>query len=74
MRKYHAYFIIEVWDGCESREDAGFVPADTFHEAIDYIEEYYGEELSIVKHLELLDVGLLVMTPGKAREVLDELY
>lgn len=74
MRKYQAYFIVEIWDGSESREDAGFVPADTFHEAMDYIEEYYGHELVVVKHLELLDVGLLVMTPGKAREVLDELY
>lgn len=74
MRKYQAYFVVEVWDGHESREDAGFVPADAFHEAMNYIEEYYGDELSIVKHLELLDVGLLVMTPGKAREVLDELY
>ena len=74
MRKYQAYFIVEIWDGNESREDAGFVPADTFHEAMDYIEEYYGHELAVVKHLELLDVGLLVMTPSKAREVLDELY
>ena len=74
MRKYQAYFVVEIWDGSASREDAGFVPADTFHEAMDYIEEYYGHELVVVKHLELLDVGLLVMTPGKAREVLDELY
>ena len=74
MRKYQAYFVVKIWDGQESREDAGFVPADTFHEAMDYIEEYYGNELDVVKHLELLDVGLLVMPPAKAREVLDELY
>ena len=74
MRKYQVYFVVEAWDGSESREDAGFVPANSFHEAMEYIEEYYGDELSIVKHLELLDVGLLVMTPAKAREVLDELY
>jgi hypothetical protein len=74
MKKYQVYFIVEIWDGHESREDAGFVPADSFREAMGYIEEYYGDELSVVKHLELLDVGLLVMTPGKAREVLDELY
>ena len=74
MRKYQAYFIVEIWDGNESRKDAGFVPADTFHEAMDYIEEYYGNELSVVKHLELLDIGLLVMPPEKAREILDELY
>ena len=74
MKKYQAYFVVEIWDGNESREDAGFVPADSFHEAMDYIEEYYCNELSVVKHLELLDVSLLVMTPGKAREVLDELY
>ena len=23
MRKYQAYFIVEIWDGHESREDAG---------------------------------------------------
>ena len=74
MRKYQAYFVVEIWDGNESREDAGFVPADSFHEAMDYIEEYYGDELAVVKYLELLDVGLLVMTPAKAREVLDEIY
>ena len=74
MKKYQAYFIVEVWDGHESREDAGFVPADTFCEAVGYIEEYYGNELVLFKHLEILDIGLLVMTPGKAREVLDELY
>ena len=75
MKKYQVYFIVETWDGSESREDAGFVPADTLHEAMSYIEDYYGDELAVVKHLELLDVGgLLVMTPGKAREVLDELY
>ena len=74
MKKYQAYFVVEIWDGQESREDAGFVPANTFHEAMDYIEQYYNNELSVVKHLELLDVGMLVMSPGKAREVLDELY
>lgn len=74
MKKYQAYFIVEIWDGHESREDAGFVPANTFHEAVECVEEYYGNELVLFKHLELLDVGLLVMTPGKAREVLDELY
>jgi hypothetical protein len=74
MKKYQAYFIVEIWDGHESREDAGFVPADTFYEAMGYIEQYYGNELSVVKHLELLDVGMLVMSPDKAREVLDELY
>ena len=73
MKKYQAYFIVEVCDGNESREEAGFVPADTFHEAMDYIEEYYCNELSVVKHLELLDVSMLVMTPSKAREVLNEL-
>ena len=74
MKKYQAYFVVEIWDGNESREDAGFVPANTFHEAMDYIEEYYGNELSVVKHLELIYMGLLVMTPDKAKEVLDELY
>ena len=74
MKKYQVYFVVETWDDHESREDAGFVPADSLHEAMSYIEDYYGNELSVVKHLELLDGGMLVMTPDKAKEVLDKLY
>ena len=74
MRKYQAYFVVEIWDGDESREDAGFVPAGTFHEAVEYVEEYYGNELVLFKHLELLDVSMLTMRPETADMLLAEIF
>ena len=72
LRNYTAYFIVEVYDGEESRHDAGFVSANTLGEAMDYIEEYYGEELMAVKHMELIDCSMLVMTPELAEKVYHE--
>jgi hypothetical protein len=74
LRKYTAYFKVELWDGEETRIDAGFCSADTFHEAMDYIEEYYGDELCVVHRIELLDMSLLTMTPEVAEEFLDKIY
>ena len=74
MKKYQAYFIVEIWDGDESREDAGFVPANTFHEAVEYIEEYYGNELVLFKHLEMLDISMLTMRPETADMLLAEIF
>ena len=73
LRNYTAYFVVEVWDGEESRFDAGFTPANTYGEAMDYIEEYYGEELCAVKNLELLTCSLMVMTPALAEKVVGEI-
>ena len=75
LRKYTAYFIVEV-DGYDTGiyTDAGFYPADSFSEAVDYLEEFYGNELIVIKHLELLDIDLIAMTPDKAKEILDRLY
>ena len=74
LRDYTAYFKVELWDGEESRVDAGFVPAASFHEAMDYIEEYYGDELCVVKHLELLDSSMIVMPPELAEEVVKDMF
>lgn len=74
LRKYTAYFKVELWDGEETRIDAGFCSAGTFHEAMDYIEEYYGDELCVVQHLELLDCPMMVMTVELATQVVDEMY
>lgn len=69
LRNYCAYFVVEiVFDG-KVKEEAGFYPADTFGEAMHYIEEYFGDELCVVKHLELLDSSMLHMRPEVAKEI-----
>ena len=74
LRNYTAYFIVEVYDGEQSRKDAGFVPANSFGEAMDCIEKYYGNELVMVHHLEILDISMLTMTVETAEHLLEEIY
>ena len=74
LREYCAYFIVETCFDNEVKEEAGFYPANTFGEAMDYIEEYFGDELCVVKHLELLDTSLIYMSPELAKQVLAEIY
>lgn len=73
-RNYIAYFKVELWDGESSRIDAGFCSAATFHDAMEYIEEYYGDELCVVQHLELFDCSVMTMAPELAAKVVDEMY
>ena len=70
LRNYTAYFVVECVYDSELREEAGFYPAATFAEAMAYIEEYFGDELCTVKHLELLDISLVSMHPEVAKEIL----
>lgn len=70
LREYTAYFVVEVCVNSEIRKEAGFYPATTFAEAMDYIEEYYAEDLCAVTHLELLDISLVSMRPEVAKEIL----
>ena len=69
LRNYCAYFVVETAFDGKVKEEAGFYPAGTFGEAMDYIEEYFGDELCVVKHLELLDSSLLHMRPEVAKEI-----
>lgn len=69
LREYCAYFVVETAFDGETKEEAGFYPASTFGEAMDYIEEFFGDELCVVKHLELLDSPLLYMRPEVAKEI-----
>lgn len=68
-----AYFVVEC-DGIDTGiyEDAGFYPAATFAEAMTHIEEFYGDELVVVKHLELMDISLVHMNPELAKQVIAE--
>jgi hypothetical protein len=74
LRNYTAYFVVEVYDGEESRKDAGFVSANSLSEAMGYIEEYYGDELGVVHHLELFDTSMLIMSVDTAEHLLEKIY
>lgn len=75
LRKYTAYFVVEC-NGYENDAytDAGFYPAASFSEAINYLEEFYGSELVVIKHLELLDISLATMKPEVAAEVVANIF
>lgn len=74
LRENCAYFIVETYFDNETREEAGFYPADTFGEAMTYIEKYFGKELYVVKHLELLDSSMMIMRPEVANEIVTYNY
>lgn len=75
LRNYTAYFVVEC-QGVDTGTytDAGFYPAATFTEAITYIEEFYGGELVVIKHLELLDSSLVYMKPEVAAEIVANIF
>ena len=73
LRNYIAYFVVGFYDtNGNVVEDAGFYPAATFAEAMTHIEEFYGDELVVVKHLELMDTSLVHMNPELAKQVIAE--
>ena len=74
LREYTAYFVVKATLDGEVYREAVFYPAESFSEAISYIEEYYGENLAAVEHLELLDASLIHMDPEVAKEVLAKYF
>lgn len=74
LRNYMAYYVVEVYSEGKSYEDAGFYPAMNLGEAVDYLEEFYGDELVAIKHLELLDTSMVYMKPEVAAEVVANIF
>ncbi len=74
LRNYMAYYVVEVCADGATYEDAGFYPAKNFSEAVAYIEEFYGSELVVVKHLELLDTSMVYMKPEVAAEIVANIF
>lgn len=74
LRKYMAYYVVEVCSEGHTFEDAGFYPAKNFGEAVDYIEEFYGDDLAVIKHLELLDTSMVYMKPEVAAEIVANIF
>ena len=74
MRDYTAYFVVEFCYDGQTRTEAGFYPANTFTEAVGYLEAFYGEDLMTIKHLEIMDGMMITMKPEVAKSILEELY
>lgn len=74
LRKYTAYFVVEVCCDGQTYEDAGFYPAKNLSEATEHLEEFYGDELAVIKHLELLDVSMVYMKPEVAAEIVANVF
>lgn len=75
LRNYTAYFVVECYSAdTNTYEEAGFYPAATLSEAMAYIEEFYGDELVVVKRLELMDISLVHMNPEIAKQVVAEIF
>lgn len=70
LRNYTAYFVVELFDGVDSRTEAGFYPVTTFGEAMNAIEKFYGDELCVVSRLELMDTAMITMDKEVAEEIL----
>lgn len=75
LRNYMAYYVVEC-NGVDTDtfEDAGFYPAKSLGEAIDYLEEFYGDDLAVIKHLELLDTSMVYMKPAMAAEIVANIF
>ena len=74
LRKYMAYYVVEACCDGQTYEDAGFYPAKNFSEAVSCIEEFYGDELAVIKHLELLDTSMVYMKPEVAAEIVANIF
>lgn len=56
--------IIDAFDTTRYLKECGMGLADNFTCAMEHIEDYYGEELVAVKHLELFEDGdLIILSP-----------
>ena len=57
--------IINAFDTSHYFKECGMGLAENFTEAIEYIENYYGEDLIAIKHLELFEESDLIILSSK---------
>lgn len=74
LRNHMAYYVVECCVDGATHEDAGFYLAKNFGEAVDYLEEFYGDELAVIKHLELLDTSMVYMKPEVVAEIVANIF
>jgi hypothetical protein len=69
MKNCTVYFEVEMWFDGDIRTECGFIPANSFAEAVKEIEEYFGDDLASFNRLEMLESGLVLMEKDVARRV-----
>lgn len=74
MKDYTAYYHVKCYFDGEKYTEAGFVNASSYTDAMATIEKYYGDELAVVTHLELLDCSILTMKVEQAKELVENLW
>ena len=70
MKNCTIFFEVETWFDEEIRIECGFVPANSYAEAVKEIEEYFGDDLDGINRLEMVEGGLMLMQKDVARQVL----
>ena len=55
---YTCLYHITCGDGVDIYEDRGLLYARTFTDAVSQIEEFYGEDLIAIKHIQLFDTPI----------------
>lgn len=68
MKKYSFLFEVDVWFDNNMATECGFISADTFSEAVNLLEEYYGDSLDKL-HLECSNASLITMSRETARKI-----
>lgn len=71
MKHFSAYFKVKVTCFDDTREECGFVPANTLTEAVEQLEEYYKNDLIHIAHLELVDASIITMPESVAESILE---
>ena len=74
MKNYLAYFAVELDGDADPIKEAGFYPANSFSEAVRALEEYYGADLVVIDHLELLDSSMMTMKPDEAAIIVANMF
>lgn len=68
MKKCSFLFEADVWFDNNMATECGFISADTFSEAANLLEEYYGDSLEKL-HLECSEASLITMDRETARKI-----
>lgn len=71
MKNFSAYFKVKVICFEDTREECGFIPADTLAEAVEQLEAYYKNDLMHIAHLELVDASVIAMPEHVAESILE---
>ena len=69
-KNFNAYFEAVVLYDDETHIECGFIPADSFVEAMQIAEDYFGDQLCAIK-FEWMDSGLITMPKEVAKQVCD---